>query len=98
MPGHESVGAVADTRALDVEEGSPCVVKTERHDIRAAYVVLATHLPFLHQGAFFAKSHPEREYVLAVAHEDPVPLRRHPVQQVGHDVDGHQVARLSARE
>jgi glycine/D-amino acid oxidase-like deaminating enzyme/nitrite reductase/ring-hydroxylating ferredoxin subunit len=61
------------TRALDVEEGSPCVVKTERHDIRAAYVVLATHLPFLDQGAFSAKSHPEREYVLAVSLEDPVP-------------------------
>lgn len=61
------------TRALDVDEGSPCVVKTDRHDIRAAYVVLATHLPFLDQGAFFAKCHPEREYVLAVALEQPVP-------------------------
>jgi len=35
------------TRALDVEDGSPCVVKTERQDVRAAFVVLATHLPFL---------------------------------------------------
>ena len=61
------------TRALDVEDGSPCVVKTDRHDIRAAYVVLATHLPFLDRGAFFAKCHPEREYVLAVALEAPAP-------------------------
>ena len=61
------------TRALDVEDGSPCVVKTERHGVRAAYVVLATHLPFLDRGAFFAKCHPEREYVLAVALEDAVP-------------------------
>lgn len=60
------------TRALDVEDGSPCVVKTERHDVRAAFVVLATHLPFLDQGAFFAKCHPEREYVLAAALKQPV--------------------------
>ncbi len=61
------------TRALDVEDGSPCVVKTDRHDVRAAYVVLATHLPFLDQGFFFAKCHPEREYVLAVALEQAAP-------------------------
>jgi glycine/D-amino acid oxidase-like deaminating enzyme/nitrite reductase/ring-hydroxylating ferredoxin subunit len=61
------------TRALDVEDGPPCVVKTDRHDIRAAYVVLATHLPFLDRGAFFAKCHPEREYVLGVALEQPAP-------------------------
>ena len=61
------------TRALDVEDGSPCVVKTDRNELRAAYVVLATHLPFLDEGAFFAKCHPEREYVLAVGLEQPVP-------------------------
>jgi glycine/D-amino acid oxidase-like deaminating enzyme/nitrite reductase/ring-hydroxylating ferredoxin subunit len=61
------------TRALDVEEGSPCVVKTDRHDMRAAYVVLATHLPFLDRGAFFARCHPEREYALAVALQEAVP-------------------------
>jgi glycine/D-amino acid oxidase-like deaminating enzyme/nitrite reductase/ring-hydroxylating ferredoxin subunit len=79
------------TRAIDVEDGSPCVVKTERADVRAAFVVLATHLPFLDQGAFFAKCHPEREYALAVALDQPVPtgmyisveqptrsIRRHP--------------------
>jgi Rieske Fe-S protein len=61
------------TRAHDVEDGSPCVVKTDRHDVRAAFVVLTTHLPFLDQGAFFAKCHPEREYALGVALEQPVP-------------------------
>ena len=61
------------TRALDVEDASPCLVKTEREDVRAAFVVLATHLPFLDQGAFFAKCHPEREYALAVALDQPVP-------------------------
>jgi glycine/D-amino acid oxidase-like deaminating enzyme/nitrite reductase/ring-hydroxylating ferredoxin subunit len=60
-------------RAMDVEDGSPCVVKTARHDVRAAFVVLATHLPFLDRGAFFAKCHPEREYVLGVSLEQSVP-------------------------
>ena len=61
------------TRALDVADDSPCVVKTERHDVRAAFVVVATQLPFLDQGAFFAKAHPEREYALAVALMQPAP-------------------------
>jgi glycine/D-amino acid oxidase-like deaminating enzyme/nitrite reductase/ring-hydroxylating ferredoxin subunit len=61
------------TRAHDVDEGSPCVIKTNRHDVRADAVVLATHLPFLDRGAFFAKCHPEREYVLAVALDQPAP-------------------------
>jgi glycine/D-amino acid oxidase-like deaminating enzyme/nitrite reductase/ring-hydroxylating ferredoxin subunit len=61
------------TRAHDVEEGSPCVVKTERHDVRAAFVVVATQLPFLDRGAFFAKAHPERSYAMALTLEQPVP-------------------------
>lgn len=62
------------TRALDVQEGDGCVVKTDRgHHVRAAYVVLATHLPFLDRGAFFAKCHPEREYALAVALDEAAP-------------------------
>jgi glycine/D-amino acid oxidase-like deaminating enzyme/nitrite reductase/ring-hydroxylating ferredoxin subunit len=61
------------TRALDIDEGSPCVVKTERHDVRAAFVVLATHLPFLDRGAYFARCHPEREYALAAALDGAVP-------------------------
>jgi glycine/D-amino acid oxidase-like deaminating enzyme/nitrite reductase/ring-hydroxylating ferredoxin subunit len=81
------------TRALDVTDGSPCVVTTERHEVRAAFVVLATHLPFLDRGGFFAKCHPEREYVLAAAVEQPLPkgmyitvekptrsIRQHPVE------------------
>ena len=61
------------TRAHDVEEGAPCVVRTDRHDVRAAFVVLATHIPFLDRGAFFARCHPEREYVLGVSIDRPAP-------------------------
>ena len=61
------------TRAVDVTEGSPCTVETDRFEISAPFVVLATHLPFLDRGAFFAKCHPEREYAMAIALEEPVP-------------------------
>ena len=89
------------TRALDVEDGSPCIVKTNRHDVRAAYVVLATHLPFLDRGAFFAKCHPEREYVLGVALEQSVPKGMYisveqPTRSIRqHPLDGGELLILS---
>ncbi len=89
------------TRAIDVEEGSPCVVKTARHDVRAAFVVLATHIPFLDQGGFLAKCHPEREYAMAVALNQPVPKGMYisveqPTRSVRqHPFDGGELAILA---
>jgi glycine/D-amino acid oxidase-like deaminating enzyme/nitrite reductase/ring-hydroxylating ferredoxin subunit len=54
-----------DTRALAVREGSPCVVRTSRGELRARDVVLASHIPFLDRGLFFAKVHPHRSYAVA---------------------------------
>jgi Rieske Fe-S protein len=52
---------------VDVDEGSPCVVRTAGGvEVRAAHVVLATHLPFLDRGGFFATCHPVRSYAMAV--------------------------------
>ncbi|MDQ3670668.1 MAG: FAD-binding oxidoreductase, partial [Actinomycetota bacterium] len=53
------------TRALDVDENDFCRVDTRRGEIRARDVIVATHLPILDRGLFFAKSHPKREYVIA---------------------------------
>jgi glycine/D-amino acid oxidase-like deaminating enzyme/nitrite reductase/ring-hydroxylating ferredoxin subunit len=53
------------TRALDVDEGEPCEVKTDRGTLRARDVIVATHLPFLDRGFFFAKTHPHRSYAVA---------------------------------
>ncbi|HEX7168780.1 MAG TPA: FAD-dependent oxidoreductase [Acidimicrobiales bacterium] len=57
-----------DTRVLDVDpnKGEPSEVRTEHGDARASSVVLATHLPFLDRGGFFAKAHPTRSYAMAV--------------------------------
>jgi nitrite reductase/ring-hydroxylating ferredoxin subunit len=61
------------TRALDVEGEEPCVVRTERGTVSAGHVVIATHLPFLDRGGFFARTYPSRSYALSARLEGPVP-------------------------
>jgi glycine/D-amino acid oxidase-like deaminating enzyme/nitrite reductase/ring-hydroxylating ferredoxin subunit len=53
------------TRARGVREGEPCLVETGVGSVRARTVVLATQLPILDRGLFFAKAHPKRSHVLA---------------------------------
>ena len=53
------------TRALDVDDDDPCVITTDRGVIRARDVVVATHIPFLDRGLFFAREFPTRDYVVA---------------------------------
>ncbi len=61
------------TRATDVEDGTPCTVTTERGTVRAQHVVLATQIPFLDRGGFFAKTYPSRSYALGIRIDGPVP-------------------------
>lgn len=61
------------SRVLAVEGEAPCVVRTERGRVSAGHVVLATHLPFLDQGGFFAKTSATRSYALAARIDGPVP-------------------------
>jgi glycine/D-amino acid oxidase-like deaminating enzyme/nitrite reductase/ring-hydroxylating ferredoxin subunit len=53
------------TRALNVDEGEPCEVKTDRGTVVARDVIVATHLPFLDRGLLFAKTYPHRSYAVA---------------------------------
>ena len=53
------------SQVLVVEDKS-ATVTTEAGTVRARTVVLATHLPFLDRGLFFAKCWPERSYAIAV--------------------------------
>jgi len=54
------------TMAVGVDAGSPCRVRTATgHTVAAGSVVVATHLPFLDRGLYFARCHPERSYVVA---------------------------------
>ena len=62
------------TAALDVDPGDPCVVKTNRGEVRAKEVVVATHYPFLDRGLLFSRLAPYRDVVVAVAvPEDAAP-------------------------
>jgi glycine/D-amino acid oxidase-like deaminating enzyme/nitrite reductase/ring-hydroxylating ferredoxin subunit len=55
-----------NTRVEDVKEADPCVVTTASgHSVRARDVVIATQLPILDRGLFFAKAHPHRSYAVA---------------------------------
>jgi glycine/D-amino acid oxidase-like deaminating enzyme/nitrite reductase/ring-hydroxylating ferredoxin subunit len=64
-----------ETTALRVEEGAGCRVETDKGTVRAGAVVVATSLPFLDRGFFFAKAHPYRSYVVCpkVEEEDAPP-------------------------
>jgi glycine/D-amino acid oxidase-like deaminating enzyme/nitrite reductase/ring-hydroxylating ferredoxin subunit len=55
------------TRVRDVRSGDHCVVSTDQSEgaLRGCHVVLATHLPFLDRGLFFAKAHPQKSYAVA---------------------------------
>jgi glycine/D-amino acid oxidase-like deaminating enzyme/nitrite reductase/ring-hydroxylating ferredoxin subunit len=62
----EAAGGVIfeDTRAVAVTEGDQCTVRTDRGSVDADHVVVATTLPFLDRGLFFARAHPQRSYVV----------------------------------
>ena len=55
-----------ETRATDVDPGEPCTVETERGDVTADDVVVATHFPFFDRNGYFARMHPKQAYLLAV--------------------------------
>jgi glycine/D-amino acid oxidase-like deaminating enzyme/nitrite reductase/ring-hydroxylating ferredoxin subunit len=59
------------TRALGVEEGDNPVVLTDQGKLHAGHVVIATHLPFIDKGAFFARTSPSRSYALAARMASP---------------------------
>jgi glycine/D-amino acid oxidase-like deaminating enzyme/nitrite reductase/ring-hydroxylating ferredoxin subunit len=65
VPG-EGSHVFQETRALSVEDGEPCSVETDRGEVRARDVIVATHLSILDRGLFFAKTSPKRSYVLGI--------------------------------
>jgi glycine/D-amino acid oxidase-like deaminating enzyme/nitrite reductase/ring-hydroxylating ferredoxin subunit len=52
-------------RALGVEDGTPCLVRTTGPTIAAKQVVVATHYPLLDRGLFFARLEAQRSYCIA---------------------------------
>jgi glycine/D-amino acid oxidase-like deaminating enzyme/nitrite reductase/ring-hydroxylating ferredoxin subunit len=61
----EAGGSVFEhTRARQVHEGEPCRVDTEHGTLVADHVVVATLLPFLDRGGFFARAYGNRSYIV----------------------------------
>lgn len=65
-----------ESRVLDVDDGSTCEVHCPSGTVEAEWVVLASHLPFLDRGLFFAKAFPERSYALAWKRSSEEPDQR----------------------
>lgn len=61
------------TRATSIEDGLPCIIKTEKGEIRAGDVVVATHYPILNDGFYFARLTSTRSYALGAHIDGPVP-------------------------
>ena len=53
------------TRALGLDEGSPCGVRTTGGTITADRVVVATHYPVFDRGLYFARLEAQRSYCIA---------------------------------
>jgi glycine/D-amino acid oxidase-like deaminating enzyme len=53
------------TKVTDVEDSASCRVTSERGTLRAAHVIVATHIPFQSRGEYFTKAFPRRSYVVA---------------------------------
>jgi glycine/D-amino acid oxidase-like deaminating enzyme/nitrite reductase/ring-hydroxylating ferredoxin subunit len=61
------------TRAHQVHEGEPCRVETEHGTLTADDVVVATLIPFLDRGGFFARAFPSRSYAVTARIAGPPP-------------------------
>jgi Rieske Fe-S protein len=63
--GGAHVFEMSRVRDVDGDDGD-LAVSTADGTVRARHVVLATHLPFLDRGLFFAKCHPMRSYAMTI--------------------------------
>jgi glycine/D-amino acid oxidase-like deaminating enzyme/nitrite reductase/ring-hydroxylating ferredoxin subunit len=74
IPGYGS-HVFEQTRATAVESGRPAVVKAASGRVRAAHVVVATQLPFLDRGLFFAMAHPQKSFAVSAEIDDELAPR-----------------------
>jgi glycine/D-amino acid oxidase-like deaminating enzyme/nitrite reductase/ring-hydroxylating ferredoxin subunit len=63
----------AGSRVLSCTPGSPCRLTTERGELTADRVVVATLLPVFDRGLYFARAEPQRSYALALDVAGPLP-------------------------
>jgi glycine/D-amino acid oxidase-like deaminating enzyme/nitrite reductase/ring-hydroxylating ferredoxin subunit len=82
------------TRATAVSAGSPNRIETDRGELTADHVVVATHFPFLDRAGFFARMHPERSYGLGIYVNGDAPQGMYlSTESPAHTVRSHPTAR-----
>ena len=62
-----------ESRVMDIDDGAPCRVATDSGSVTAGAVIVATNFPILDRGLFFARCHPHRSYLVALALDGPAP-------------------------
>lgn len=62
-----------NSRVKSISESSPHKIKTKEGNIKADYVILATHLPILDRSGHFAFCKPTKSYCLAYELKHPMP-------------------------
>jgi glycine/D-amino acid oxidase-like deaminating enzyme/nitrite reductase/ring-hydroxylating ferredoxin subunit len=53
------------TRVVSIDQGPPCRVSANGHSVTAQTVIVATGLPILDRGLYFARATPARSYIVA---------------------------------
>ncbi len=102
------------SRAVGASDGETCRVEMESGaTVTAGHVIVATHIPFLDRGAYFARTHPERSYAIALAIDGRVPQGMYISTNGGHSLraardgdeelllvggEGHKVGQADERE
>lgn len=71
IPGNGS-HVFQQTRALDVKEGEPCHVITNKGTVTAKQVVVATHYPIYDPAFYFTRLYPFRDYAVAFTAKQPL--------------------------
>jgi glycine/D-amino acid oxidase-like deaminating enzyme/nitrite reductase/ring-hydroxylating ferredoxin subunit len=61
----ESIAVHEESRVIEVEHGEPCLVRTGAPRVRARWVVIATQMPVIGEGRFYAKAFPHAHPVVA---------------------------------
>lgn len=61
------------TRAIDIDDGEPCLVVVEGGSLKARAVVVATRFPFYDRGIFFMRITQTRSYALAFRSDRDLP-------------------------
>jgi glycine/D-amino acid oxidase-like deaminating enzyme/nitrite reductase/ring-hydroxylating ferredoxin subunit len=81
-----------NTRVHSVDDGHPCVLRTDAGVVKADQVIVATHMPILDRGLYFARVHPERSYVLAARVRGKLPEAMYlSTEKPAHSIRAHPV-------